>query len=59
MIILIFSSPLLKTQMALSEKIISYKKFSDLHFKETRIFNISEKVSLKNDHKKEPNGLLC
>ena len=36
----IISSPLLKTQMALSEKIISCRTFSDLQFKETRIFKV-------------------
>ena len=35
--IIFSSSALLKTQMALSEKILSFRTFSDLHFKETKV----------------------
>ena len=35
--IIVFSSSLLKSQMTLSEKIISFRAFSVLHFKETRL----------------------
>ena len=35
--IFVFSSALLKSQMALSETIISFRTFSVLHFKETRL----------------------
>ena len=41
-----FSSALLKTQMALREK-NSFRTFSDLHFKETRLGNMSNKKSRK------------
>ena len=33
--IICFSSALLRTQMALSDKIISFRMFSGLHFKQT------------------------
>ena len=35
--IIFFSSALLKTQLTLSEKIISFRACSDLHFKERRL----------------------
>ena len=35
--IIFFSSALLKTQLTLSEKMISFRVCSDLHFKETRL----------------------
>ena len=39
--------------MTLSEKIICLRTFSDLHFKETRLSNISNKDSLKNNNNKK------
>ena len=41
--IILFSSTLLKTQMAFTDKIIIFWTFSDLHFKETKALNISNK----------------
>ena len=35
--IIFFSSVKLKTSMAFREKIMSFRMFSDLHFKETRL----------------------
>ena len=45
--IIFSSSALLKTQIAYNEKIINYRTLSELHFKETRIKNISIKENLK------------
>ena len=44
--------------MTLKEKIIIFRTFSGLHFKETRFQSISNKESLKNGNKKEPGGQI-
>ena len=54
--IIFFSSALLKTQMTLSEKTISFSTFYVLHFKAIRLQNMSNKESLKNNYKKNESG---